>query len=117
MLVEAFLRRLKDAPNTVEFSDTMAVIEAGYEYSPTAFRNGELLNEAGQNHGSCKIFYFGRLHQLSEQEALSCFGRFYREDVLLNPGGQDHQNIRNFLKTGWAGIEFQGVALKERSKG
>jgi len=114
MLVEVFLKRLKSAPHTIEFSETMALIDEVYEFSPTAFRNGALVNEAGQNNGSCKIFYLGKLLQLSQQEVLSCFGRYYRDEVLLNPEGQDHQNIRNFIKTGWAGIEYQGVALNER---
>jgi hypothetical protein len=30
---------------------------------------------------------------------------------LKNPAGTDHQNIRNFMKTGWNGIQFEGEAL------
>jgi len=116
VLVKDFLEQLRSAPQTVEFSDTMAVIDGAYHFKPTAFRNGAQVNEAGENNGSCKILYFGQLHDLSEQEVLSCFGRYYREDVLKNPSGEDHQNIRNFMKTGWAGVEFQGVALKERER-
>ncbi len=26
----------------------------------------------------------------------------------------DHANIRNFMKTGWAGIQFEGEVLKEK---
>jgi HopJ type III effector protein len=32
-------------------------------------------------------------------------------DVLENPEATNHQNIRNFMKTGWAGISFEGTAL------
>jgi hypothetical protein len=41
---------------------------------------------------------------------LSCFGAYYQEDVLgiLT----EHQNIRNFMKTGWDGIAFYGEALE-----
>jgi hypothetical protein len=42
---------------------------------------------------------------------LSCFGAYYQEDVLGDPDGTNHQNIRNFMKTGWDGIAFYGEAL------
>ncbi len=111
MELNAFLRRLNEAPESIAFNDTIAVIDAGYEFTPTTFRNGDQLNEAGQNNGSCKLFSFAWLHQLSPQQTLACFGDYYRKDVLGNLGGTDHQNIRNFMKTGWAGISFEGNAL------
>jgi hypothetical protein len=92
----------------------MAVIEAMYIFTPTAFKNAALLNEVGKNNGSCKIFSFAMLHNLTPQQTLYCFGDYYRKDVLLNPTGTDHQNIRNFMLTGWAGIEFEGSALKAK---
>ncbi len=115
MDLSAFLRRLDEAPATVAFSDTIAVIDALYEFTPTAFRNGELHNAPGQNNGSCKVFSFTGLHRLNPQQTLHCFGDYYRKDVLGNPGGADHQNIRNFMNTGWAGIAFEGEALRLRA--
>lgn len=109
-----FLQRLNEAPLDIEFEDTIAVIEACYAFTPTAFRNGELHNAAGQNNGSCKILAFGRAHELSVAQTLACFGRYYREDVLGRPDGDDHQNIRNFIKTGWQGVEFDGQALSPK---
>ncbi|WP_116473791.1 HopJ type III effector protein [Zobellella maritima] len=103
--------KLHNNPETIEFSDTMAVIDALYEFTPTAFTNGELCNEAGQNNGSCKLFAFARLQDLTEPQTLACFGAFYRHDVLQHPAGSDHQNIRNFIKTGWPGVEFAGQPL------
>jgi HopJ type III effector protein len=114
MNLSDFLRRLDESPASVAFSDTIAVIDALYEFTPAAFRNGELRNAAGQNNGSCKVFSFARLHRLRPQQTLHCFGDYYRKDVLGNPDGADHQNIRNFMKTGWAGIAFEGEALKPR---
>jgi hypothetical protein len=35
-------------------------------------------------------------------------------DVLKNPNGTDHQNIRNFIEFGWDGISFDGEALKKK---
>lgn len=111
MQLQAFLDRLRDEPESIQFEDSMTVIESNYNFTPTTFRNGEILNEAGQNNGSCKILAFGQLNGLSVDETLACFGKFYREDVLGNPEGEDHQNIRNFMQSGWDGVSFHGAAL------
>ncbi len=114
MDLDVFLRRIETSPDSVAFNDTIVTIEACYEFTPTAFRNGELHNAVGQNNGSCKIFSFARLHDLTVSQTLHCFGDYYRKDVLGNPGGTDHQNIRNFMKTGWGGVSFDGEALSAR---
>jgi hypothetical protein len=111
----AFLQRLAAQPDSIQFNDTIALIDAAYAFTPTGFTNGEVRNEAGQNNGSCKIFAFGLLHQLPESQLLACFGDYYRKDVLGNPAGTDHQNIRNFMKTGWGGIRYDGPALQSRN--
>lgn len=109
-----FLQRLRETPQQIEFSETIEAIEAHYLYTPTAFRNGDVENAAGQNGGSCKIFAFAKLQGLSEQETLACFGRYYRDDVLRYPEAGDHQNIRNFMRSGWGGVVFEGEALQAR---
>jgi hypothetical protein len=60
-------------------------------------------NAAGENSGSCKLFSFGTAGTNSEG-TLACFGAYYFEDVIGNQMGLIHQNIRNFMKTGWDGI-------------
>ncbi len=112
MDLEVFLNRLRGSPERIEFTDTIALINSRYSYTPTAFRNDQLVSEAGQNTGSCKIFAFARLHDLTESETLACFGAYYRADVLKNPDSDSHPNIRQFMLTGWQGIEFEGVALR-----
>lgn len=114
MNLNTFLQNLKTAPDSIAFSDTIAVIETMYEFTPTAFKNGELMNEPGQNSGSCKLFAFAQLQGFSPEQTLACYGAYYREDVLLHPDGTDHQNIRNFMKTGWAGIKFNGQPLNPK---
>ncbi len=114
MELDTLLRPLHDSPESVTFNDTIAIVDALYDFTPTSFRNGTLFNEAGKNNGSCKLFSFARMHGLSQQQTLHCFGSYYREDVLKHPDGDDHQNIRNFIKTGWDGIEFSGIALTPR---
>jgi hypothetical protein len=111
MPLATFFTKLNNAPATIEFTDTMATIDALCDFTATTFRNGEMINEAGQNSGSCKLFAFARLNDLTEEQTLACFGDYYREDVLGNPEGIDHQNIRNFMATGWDGIEFDQMPL------
>ncbi|MDC0611862.1 HopJ type III effector protein [Vibrio sp.] len=103
--------QIETSPQTVQFSDVIEVIDAHFEFTPTHFINGDTVNEANQNNGSCKIFAFAKLQGFNESETLACFGDFYRNDVLQHPENQDHQNIRNFIKYGWNGITFSGTAL------
>ena len=112
MNLEAFKKKLQSTPNKIEFSETIAVIESNYEFSPTAFKNGELQNNAGENSGSCKLFAFAKMQGFTKDETLACFGKFYFDDVLKDPNGTGHQNIRNFMKTGFDGLVFEGEPLK-----
>ncbi len=106
MTLDALINALETAPDRVEFDDTQQVIEANYRYTPTGFRNGPLENAPGENAGSCRIFAFAKRHGLSESQTLHCFGRFYRQDVLSDPAGEGHRNIRQFMRTGWQEIVF-----------
>jgi hypothetical protein len=116
--LETFIAKIKQG-QPVAFKETIDVIGQNYDYRPTRFTNGldddRVVNEAGSNEGSCKIFYFGRLHELSENETLALFGEHYAE-VLSNPNGEGHQNIRTFMRCGWPGIAFDGEALVRRSQ-
>lgn len=112
--MNTFLKNLNDSPQNNRFEDTMSVIDQNYNFIPCEFKNGEQLNAPGENNGSCKIFAFARLHNLNESQTLHCFGDYYRKDVLENPHNTDHQNIRNFMKTGWSGITFNSEALSKK---
>lgn len=61
--IENLFLHLKN--NHLKFSEVIATIDDFYEYKPSAFKNGTLMNEAGQNQGSAKVFSFAKLHQLS----------------------------------------------------
>lgn len=112
MRIEEFINKLKTIPKNLEFSETMAVIEANYDFTPTAFKNGTLQNNAGENLGSCKLFAFAKLQEFTKDETLTCFGKYYTEDVLNDPNGTGHQNIRNFMKKGFDGLRFGCEPLK-----
>lgn len=114
MSLNAFLKKIHD--NTpISFNETIAVITDNYHYHASEFSNGlnehTLINLAGTNEGSCKIFAFALIHQLTESQTLNLFGDYYRVDVLTDPNGSGHQNIRNFMHDGWQGILFKNVAL------
>ena len=48
---------------------------------------------------------------------LQLWGQYYRE-VLADPDGDSHQNIRNFMKYGWDGVPFEnGIALTKKVTG
>jgi hypothetical protein len=112
MIITAFLEKLDQTPEAITFAETIAVIEANYSFTPTTFSNGDQVNNAGENSGSCKLFAFAKLQNLSQSQTLACFGAYYFDEVLGDSEGTNHQNIRNFIKTGWNGIQFQGKALE-----
>lgn len=108
------ISQVRGTPQTIEFNQVIDLIGKHYQYQATQFNNGDLVNEAGTNEGSCKIFYFAKLHKLSKIETLNLFGHYYRDDVLGHPTGQDHGNIRSFIKSGWPGITYDHAALIEK---
>lgn len=95
------------------FSDSLTFIEQHYQYQAEPFRNGQLLNPRGENQGSCKILGLALLEGLSTEQALRAFGEHYRH-VQQNPDGEDHQNIRQLLKTGLDGVKFAQLPLSRR---
>ena len=111
MGLKELLEKIRRTPEIVEFDEVMQVLNDHYTYTPSPFVNGEMNNAAGENEGSCKIFAFALLHALDSEQTLACFGKYYRDDVLGEPEGSNHQNIRSFMRNGWRGIEFSRPAL------
>lgn len=99
--------------NTIVFSDVIAFIETYYQHTPTAFKNGDAYNESSQNQGSAKVFAFAQINNLSAADTLYLFAEHY-QSVLAHPNATDHQNIRQFMVHGWAGVVFEGEALVGR---
>ena len=105
------VQAVTNSPDTIEFNDVIELIDSAFTFTPTAFTNGDVSNEANQNNGSCKLLALGQHLNLNQAQTLALFGRFYREDVLNNPNGSDHANIRNFMKTGHEGVVFETFPL------
>lgn len=114
MRIEDFISKIRSNPESISFTDTIEVIDSNYNFTPVRFTNGTAVNEAGTNSGSCKLFSFANLQQLSKEETLACFGDYYRVDVLQHPEATNHANIRNFMITGWEGISFDADALQQK---
>ncbi|MGD9000654.1 MAG: HopJ type III effector protein [Granulosicoccaceae bacterium] len=117
MTEQELLDCIRTTPEKVQFKDVIDMIDEYYHYTPTRFTNGtgehRVVNGAGSNEGSCKIFAFAGLHRLTAQQTLNCFGDYYRKDVLEHPESRDHANIRNFMRHGWSGISFDAPALRK----
>ena len=109
MTVEALINKVKQS-EILSFAEVIATIDANYSFTPSFFKNGDVVNEENQNNGSCKVFSFAKMHKLSEKETLFLFGEHYQK-VLETPNDADHQNIRNFMNFGWNGIVFEKEAL------
>ena len=107
-MTQALLQQLKDG--TAKFADVIAHIDGQYQHTATAFQNGAQHNAADQNQGSAKVFSFAQLNDLSVEDTLTLFAEHY-QSVLATPEATDHQNIRQFMQNGWAGIQFEGTAL------
>lgn len=117
MSLAQFLEKITNN-QSISFDETMTIINSNYDYQPSKFSNGlgehKIINNAGSNEGSCKIFAFAQLHQLNQQQTLNLFGDYYHQDVLQDPNGTGHQNIRNFMRDGWEGIEFSSQPLQAK---
>ena len=107
-MAQVLLAKLK--AGEAKFADVIAHIDAQYDHTPTAFKNGQQANAATENQGSAKVFSFAKLNNLNPEETLNLFAEHYAA-VLATPEATDHQNIRQFMINGWAGIQFEGTAL------
>lgn len=98
----------------INFSQVLEFIDSNYHYQPQKFVNGLVHNQAGENEGSCKVFGFAKLHQLSPVDTLKLFAEHYRS-VLATPNGNDHANIRNFIYYGWQAFLMEHNPLSIKS--
>ncbi|HCA76771.1 MAG TPA: hypothetical protein DGF36_06315 [Alteromonas sp.] len=112
---QAIIEQLTNTPEQVSFNDVIAFIDDNFAFTPTAFTNGKVENEANQNNGSCKLLALGQYLKLTNEQTLALFGSYYRDDVIGNPSGTDHANIRNFMQTGAEGVTFELFPLESKN--
>lgn len=99
--------------NEANFADVITHIEENYNYTPSAFVNGNQENAIDQNQGSAKVFAFAKLNGLSQDDTLKLFAEHYQA-VLATPEGNDHNNIRQFMQNGWKGVTFENEVLSKK---
>jgi len=114
---EVFNANVEMSGDDIKFADVIELIDKYYENQLLEFKNGDILNKAGENEGSAKILSYAAIADLDKETTLKLWGEYYRE-VLADPDGDSHQNIRNFMKYGWEGVPFEnGVALTRKNSG
>ena len=97
--IQTFLERLRSNADSVTFAEVIDLIDTYYLHTPTAFSNGSVVNQAGENQGSAKVLSFARLHGLTEQETLHCFAEHWRS-VRSNPMARIIKTFGNLCKMG-----------------
>lgn len=101
----------------LKFEEVMELIDTHYESGLIEFKNGDIVNKPGENEGSAKLLSYAALSNMDKETTLKLWGQYYRE-VVADPDGDSHQNIRNFMKYGWEGVPFEnGIALTRKNSG
>jgi len=115
MNTKQYLEKIKSS-EVVDFNEFIDLIEQEYNFTNIAFNNGNLHNKNDENQGSAKVFCFALLHNLSKEQTLRCFSQHYAS--VLNSKAEDktHLNIRNFIKSGFAGLQIDKQALSFKNK-
>jgi len=118
MNLNELLTAIEVEPEYLQFDDVIETIDNEYTYTPSKFTIGQgddtVINEAETNEGSCKILAFAILNNLTKEQTLNCFGKFYRKDVLQEPEGEDHANIRALLKYSLDDVFFYDTVLVKK---
>jgi len=113
--VAAVIAKVRDDPSSVEFDEVIGAIDQCFDFFGTKFVNGDLVSASSENAGSSKILSLAKMFELTTEETLACFGKYYR-DVLDTPDGTDHGNIRNLMKTKLEGVTFpNGLSLTPKT--
>eukprot|EP00588_Corethron_pennatum_P003338 CAMPEP_0194288788 /NCGR_PEP_ID=MMETSP0169-20130528/37617_1 /TAXON_ID=218684 /ORGANISM="Corethron pennatum, Strain L29A3" /LENGTH=215 /DNA_ID=CAMNT_0039035889 /DNA_START=19 /DNA_END=666 /DNA_ORIENTATION=+ len=114
---ELFNSNLEMSGDSLQFEEFLEMVDECYEFGMIQFKNGDVVNAPGENDGSAKVLSYAALAEFDESTTLKLWGQYYRE-VLADPEGDSHSNIRNFMKTGWKGVPFEnGIALTKKNFG
>ncbi len=109
---EVFNANVEMDADALTFEEVMEVIDTHFETGLIEFKNGDILNKQGENEGSAKVLSYAALSNFDKETTLKLWGQYYRE-VLADPDGDSHQNIRNFMKYGWDGTYLKSCSRDE----
>jgi len=111
---DLFNANLEMSGDDLMFQEFIDMCDEQYEDGLIEFKNGDIVNKPNENHGSAKVLSYAALADFDKETTLKLWGQYYR-DVKATPDGDDHQNIRNFMKYGWDGVDFYaGIALTKK---
>ena len=79
------VQAVTNSPDTIEFNDVITLVDSAFVFTPTAFTNGDVKNEANQNNGSCKLLALGQHLNLNQAQTLALFGRFIEKTYSIIP--------------------------------
>merc|ERR1719329_96482 len=114
---QLFNANLEMGGDDLMFDEFITLCDEQYEAGLIEFKNGDVVNMPGENEGSAKVLSYAALADFDKDMTLKLWGQYYR-DVLAKPDGDDHSNIRNFMKYGWEGVDFyNGIALTKKAVG
>ena len=99
--------------NEIIFADVLAFIDDNYNYTPTAFTNGNQENTIDQNQGSAKVLAFAQLNDYTENDTLKLFAEHYKA-VIETKKKKKKNNRSQFMQNGWNGVSFENDVLTKK---
>ena len=61
------------------FKEIVGYIDENFYYTPSGFKNGDVINAANENQGSAKVLFFAKMLKLSVEDTLKLFAEHYVE--------------------------------------
>lgn len=98
------------------FDNIIAFIDENFEFIDCVMTINQINSFVGQNVKSKKIYATAILLEVDITEALTWFGKYYR-DVCNTPNQDNHANIRNVIRVGIENVYFsiEGLPLKYKN--
>jgi len=80
---ELFNANLEMSGDDITFEEVIELIDENYETGLLEFKNGDIVNAAGENEGSAKVLSYAALSDLDKETTLKLWGQYYREVRLI----------------------------------
>ncbi|MDR1027138.1 MAG: HopJ type III effector protein [Rickettsiales bacterium] len=100
-----------------DFQQVLSVIDKNYDYTPTQFAVTDGwgdTNGLDQNQGAGRVLAFAKERRLDEEAALQLFAEHY-QNVVDNPNGDNHKNIRLLAAHGLNQVHFANRPLRKKA--
>ncbi|MBT3727100.1 hypothetical protein HOG21_05480 [bacterium] len=88
---------LLEAKEAETFDDFIAFVDKYFMLISTGFNNNGLKNNKFKNEGSLKVLAFAKYCKMTDVTEIAGLFKGYYKDVLKDPKGDNHQNIRHLI--------------------